>query len=64
LDAYKDDIDLALGKGMHTINVAYGPLTVDGEDEESFISRWINLVAKAALGKLTRPSRMPIDDFG
>lgn len=63
LEGFNADIDLALGNIMHTVNVAYGPLPIDGEDEESFISRWIGLVAKAAMGKLTRPTSMPISDF-
>lgn len=63
LEGYEDDIDLALSNIMHTVNVAYGPLPIDGEDEESFIVRWIGLVAKAAMGKLSRPTSMPISDF-
>jgi eukaryotic-like serine/threonine-protein kinase len=65
LEGYEDDIDIALARNIiHTVNVAYGPFPIDGEDEESFISRWINLVAKAAIGKLSRPMNMPISDFG
>lgn len=64
LEGYSADIDLALGNVMHSVNVAYGPFPVDGEDEENFISRWIGLVAKAATGKLTKPRHMPISDFG
>jgi len=63
LEGHDPDIDLALGNIMHTINVAYGPLPIDGEDEEGFISRWTDLVAKAAIGQLSSPNRMPID-FG
>lgn len=64
LDGYEADIDLALGNVMHTVNVAYGPCPIDGEDEESFMNRWIELVAKAATGELSTPSYMPIRDFG
>jgi len=64
LEGYEGDIDLALGNIMHNVNVAYGPLPVDGEDEASFISRWSDLVAKAAIGKLIRPRGMPIRNFG
>ncbi len=64
LAGYEADIDLALGNIMHSVNVAYGPLPIDGEDEEGFISRWIGLVAKAATGQLNRPRGMPIRDFG
>ena len=64
LEGYKADIDLALGNIMHTVNVAYGPLPIDGEDEERFIERWMGLVAKAATGDLSKPNSMPISDFG
>lgn len=64
LEGYEEDIDLALGNITHTVNVAYGPFPVDGEDEESFISRWVGLVAKAAIGELVRPGGMPIRIFG
>ena len=63
LEGYKVDIDLACGNIMHSVNVAYGPLPIDGEDQESFFSRWMGLVAKAAVGELNRPNRMPITDF-
>ena len=63
LEGYQADIDLACGNIMHSVNVAYGPLPVDSEDEECFISRWVGLVAKAATGNLNRPSGMPIRDF-
>ena len=63
LEGYDADIDLALANGMHSVNIAYGPFPVDGEDEVRFISRWTDLVAKAAIGKLIRPNYMPIRDF-
>lgn len=63
LEGYKEDIDLACGNIMHNVNVAYGPLPSNAEDEESFYIRWIELVAKAALGNLTRPNSMPICGF-
>ncbi len=63
LEGYIADIDLACGNIIHSVNVAYGPLPIDGEDEESFISRWVGLVAKAAIGNLNRPSGMPVRDF-
>ena len=64
IEGYYEDIDLACGNITHSVNVAYGPLPLDSEDEESFISRWVGLVAKAAMGKLIRPSEIPIRDFG
>ena len=57
------DIDLACGNIMHSVNVAYGPLPIDSEDEENFVSRWVGLVAKAAMGNLNRPNGMPVRDF-
>jgi len=63
LEGYQADIDLACGNITHSVNVAYGPLPVDSEDEERFISRWMGLVAKAATGNLNSPSGMPIRDF-
>lgn len=64
LAGYEADIDLALGNITHSVNVAYGPFPMDGEDEVKFISRWTDLVAKAAIGQLHRPDRLPIGDFG
>jgi len=63
LEGYNPDIDLALGNITHTISAAYGPSPIDGENEGDFISRWANLIAKAAIGKLNRPNNMPINDF-
>lgn len=63
LEGYQSDIDLACGNITHSVNVAYGPLPVDSEDEEKFISRWVGLVAKAATGNLNRPGGMPIREF-
>ena len=63
LEGYEPDIDLALGNVMHVVNVAYGPIPVDGEDEEGFIARWAGLVAKAATGDLGSPTRMPIESI-
>lgn len=63
LKGYEADMYLAMGNGMHTVNLAYGPSPIDGEDEEAFIDRWIGLVAKAAIGELTAPRTLPINDF-
>jgi serine/threonine protein kinase len=60
LEGYSKDIDLACSHGMHIIAVAYGPLPIDGEDTESFLSRWSQLTATAATGELTKPGSMPI----
>ena len=63
LHGYEADIDRALGNIIRSVIVAYGPFPIDGEDEESFINRWIGLAAKAATGRLTTPNQMPIQDF-
>ncbi len=55
------DLDYALSRSIsHSINVAYGPFTIDYEDADSFLSRWKMLVAKAATGQLQKPNQMPI----
>jgi serine/threonine-protein kinase len=63
LEGHSKDLYLALGPVLHTVNIAYGPLSIDGEDEEKFINRWSGWVAKAAIGKLTRPDQMPMMSF-
>jgi hypothetical protein len=55
------DLYQALGPGIHSLRVAYGPLAIDAEDEEEFTCRWIQLFSKAINGSLRRPDRMPID---
>lgn len=63
LDGNDPDIDLACGNIMHSVAVAYGPFPIDCESEDDFILRWSKLVAKAALGDLNRPTRLPITTF-
>jgi hypothetical protein len=46
---------------MQSIQIAYGPLSIDAEDEAGFSDRWQTLVARASLGKLERPTDMPIN---
>jgi len=41
-------------------NIAYGPLPIDGEDEESFFDRWILLFTIASKGRLLKPNGLPI----
>jgi hypothetical protein len=40
-------------------SVAYGPLAIDGENEDNFHLRIITLLAQAAEGQLRRPERLP-----
>jgi len=55
------DFDLAFSNVVAAVNVALGPLIIDGEKEAAFHDRWIALLSKAALGSLSRPRAMPID---
>lgn len=56
------DFAIAFSKTMGTVNTAYGPLTIDGEDEDQFQHRWLTLFSKAVQGVLSRPNQMPITD--
>jgi hypothetical protein len=46
------EVDRAAGPGMHTTQIESGPTSIDGEDMESFIDRWVNRFALAYNGKL------------
>jgi serine/threonine-protein kinase len=52
--------DMALGPGMHTYQVAFGPRSIDDEDEAEFIERWTTIFAAAAEGRLKYPRRLPL----
>jgi len=53
------DADLAAANVMHSVNLAFGPVTIDDEHEDEFHERWIWLFSKAAVGQLRQPSQMP-----
>jgi serine/threonine-protein kinase len=57
---YVWEMDKALSKVMDTVNLAHDPIPIDGENEDSFIEYWMGLIAQAMIGKLSRPSRMPM----
>lgn len=57
------DADYAGSSVMHTVNIAFGPETIDDEKEDAFHDRWIWLLALAAAGDLRRPSAMPIRNW-
>ena len=57
---YVWEIDTALS-AMDVNQKAHPPKPIDGEDEDDFISYWIDLVSQAATGNLSRPSRLPIE---
>lgn len=64
LDGYEADLYFALSTSItHSVNLAYGPCPIDGENEDEFIDRWIGLVAKAATGDLRSPTSFPITSF-
>jgi serine/threonine-protein kinase len=63
LELHEADFFQALSPAMHSVEVAYAPMPIDGEDEDKFIQRWLGLVAKAATGALARPRMMPVREF-
>lgn len=56
------DAVLAAAPGLHSYQIAYGPIPVDGEDAERFYERWALLFAAASQGKLSHPSSLPLTD--
>jgi hypothetical protein len=52
--------DMAIGPGMNSYQVAFGPRPIDDEDEAEFIERWTTMFAAAAEGRLKYPSRLPL----
>jgi eukaryotic-like serine/threonine-protein kinase len=50
-DIYRQ-ADLAAGPGMHTIEMEFGPVTIDDEDAEVFVERWLARLAQAYNGRL------------
>jgi serine/threonine-protein kinase len=62
LNPFGRDFGVALSNVMGRHQVACGPWTIDGEDEESFQERWLRLFAKAANRQLQPPSQLPLPD--
>jgi serine/threonine-protein kinase len=56
------DFQVAISGITSSWKIAYGPLTIDGEDEDAFRERWTHLFAKAAQRTLTPPTGMPLSD--
>jgi serine/threonine protein kinase len=54
--------DMAIGPGVHSYQVAFGPRSIDDEDEAEFIERWTTMFAAAAEGRLKYPSRLPLSE--
>ena len=57
---------LAASPAVHTHQIAWGPVAIDGEDADAFIKRWSFLLAKGSQGQLEHPSHLPLrpDFFG
>jgi serine/threonine-protein kinase len=51
--------DEALGPGIGTHQVAFGPKAIDQGNEQWFVDRWMEMFAEAALGRLNHPSHLP-----
>ncbi|MBU2980717.1 serine/threonine protein kinase [Lentibacter algarum] len=53
------NFDVALSTTMGVFSAAFGPHSIDAEDEQSFHDRWVGLFARGASGKLRPPQQMP-----
>lgn len=53
------DADFAAAPIMHTVQQAAQPVTIDAEQTEDFIRRWVVRLAAASRNALQRPSRLP-----
>jgi hypothetical protein len=52
--------DLAASVVLGPWQLAFGPVPVDGDQEESFDERWIQRFAQAVVGKLSPPQNCPL----
>jgi serine/threonine protein kinase len=62
LNPFERDFQVAVSNVMGKHQIAHGPLTIDGEDEDSFHERWLKLFAKAAARQLHPPQGLPLSD--
>ena len=60
LEPVSFDFQAALSPAMHTYQLAYGPVAIDGDGEQPFFDRWTGWFAKAMVGELDRPSMLPM----
>ena len=58
---YVWEIDKALSNVMDVVDLAHNPVPIDAEDADSFIEYWMEIMAQAMIGKLVRPSSMPMN---
>ena len=54
------DADFAAAPIVHSVNIAFGPKLIDDENAEDFFERWMSIFARAAEGKLRKPSQFPL----
>jgi serine/threonine protein kinase len=57
------DADYAASSITHSVNFAFGPVPIDGEDEDEFHSRWATLFSMACRRQLRQPSSLPIQKW-
>lgn len=62
LNPLSQQFAVALSNVVGGQQVACGPWTIDGEDEESFQERWLRLFARAVNRQLQPPSQLPLPD--
>ena len=60
LNPFGNEFAVALSNVMGRHQVACGPWTIDGEDEDTFQDRWLRLFAKAAKRQLQPPTQLPL----
>ena len=62
LPVFSNEFSMAMSRSFGPYDIAYGPRSIDAEDEEDFIDRWLRVFAKGASGTLKRPRSMPLPD--
>ncbi|WP_313737375.1 serine/threonine-protein kinase [Sphingobium yanoikuyae] len=62
LNPLSQEFAVALSNVVGRHQVACGPWTIDGEDEDLFEERWLRLFAKAANRQLQPPNQLPLPD--
>lgn len=60
LRADSREFHLALSRVLSGWQTAFGPIPIDGEDEDAFAERWVKLFTKAVSGRLIPPNSLPL----
>jgi serine/threonine-protein kinase len=60
LNPHSGEFGTAMSNVIGAYQVACGPWTIDGEDEDEFQERWLRLFAKAAKRQLRPPTALPL----